>query len=45
MAHMLKDILKEVLTDEEATKIYSAFDIIGDIVIIRIPESLSQKKS
>jgi tRNA (guanine37-N1)-methyltransferase len=45
MAHMLKDILKEVLTREEATKIYSAFDIIGDIVIIRIPESLNQKKS
>ena len=45
MAHVVKDILKEVLTHEEATKIYSAFDIIGDIVIIRIPESLNQKKN
>jgi tRNA (guanine37-N1)-methyltransferase len=45
MAHMLKGILKEFLTHEEATKIYSAFDMIGDIVIIRIPESLNQKKN
>jgi tRNA G37 N-methylase Trm5 len=45
MAHMLKGILKEVLTHEETTKICSAFDIIGDIVIIKIPESLNQKKN
>src|SRR5438128_5955640 len=44
MTHMLKSILKEVLTPEETSKIYSTFDIIGGIIIIKIPDSLNLKK-
>lgn len=44
MAHMLKDVLINTLSLEEITKLYSSFDVIGDIVIIKIPESLSSKK-
>lgn len=41
---MLKDVLAGVLTPEEASQVYSAFDMIGDIVIIKVPDSLSDKK-
>ena len=44
MARLMKSILTEVLTPEEIAKIYSAFDIIGDIIIIKIPDSLMLKK-
>ena len=44
MPHMLKQVLKSVLTPEEITRVYSAFDQIGDIVIIRIPNELMPKK-
>jgi tRNA (guanine37-N1)-methyltransferase len=41
---MLKKALEGVLTTQEATELYSAFDQIGDIIIIRIPDSLLSKK-
>jgi tRNA (guanine37-N1)-methyltransferase len=41
---MLKTILKEILPPEDICKLYSAFDIIGSIIIIKIPDSLSSKK-
>jgi tRNA (guanine37-N1)-methyltransferase len=41
---MLKKALEGVLTEEEAAELYSAFDQIGDIIVIRIPDSLLSKK-
>jgi tRNA (guanine37-N1)-methyltransferase len=41
---MLKKALEGVLTDKEAAELYSAFDQIGDIIVIRIPDSLLSKK-
>lgn len=45
MGHMLKHVLINTLSLDEITKLYSSFDIIGDIVIIKIPESLNSKKN
>jgi tRNA (guanine37-N1)-methyltransferase len=44
MPHMLKEVLANYLTPSEQRRIYSAFDIIGDIVIIKIPKCLMSKK-
>lgn len=44
MPHMLKQLLGSILTPEEAAQVYSAFDQIGDIVIIKIPDDLMPKK-
>src|SRR5919199_1835506 len=44
MAPILKTILKEILPPEDISKLYSAFDIIGSIIIIKIPDSLTSKK-
>lgn len=44
MVHFLKKVLKDKLTDIEISKLYSSFDIIGEIAIIKIPESLEEKK-
>lgn len=41
---MLKKALEGVLTQQEAAELYSAFDQIGDIIVIRIPDSLLSKK-
>jgi tRNA (guanine37-N1)-methyltransferase len=41
---MLKQVLGSVLTPEETAQVYSAFDQIGDIVIIKIPDELMPKK-
>ncbi|MFY9300098.1 MAG: class I SAM-dependent methyltransferase family protein [Candidatus Nitrosotenuis sp.] len=41
---MLRKALEGVLSEQEASELYSAFDQIGDIVVIRIPESLLAKK-
>lgn len=41
---MLKKALSGVLTENENMEIYSAFDQVGDIIIIRIPESLLDKR-
>jgi tRNA (guanine37-N1)-methyltransferase len=41
---MLKKALEGVLTEKEAAELYSAFDQIGSIIIVRIPESLLPKK-
>lgn len=39
-----KKALKEYLTDEEIKDLVSSFDIIGDIVIVKIPNELLDKK-
>ena len=44
MPHMLKQVLGSILTPEETAQVYSAFDQIGDIVIIKIPDDLMPKK-
>ena len=41
---MLKKALEGVLTAEENDELISAFDQIGNIIIVRIPESLMSKK-
>ncbi|HVX01630.1 MAG TPA: class I SAM-dependent methyltransferase family protein, partial [Nitrososphaera sp.] len=41
---MLKNVLAGVLSAEEASQVYSAFDQIGDIVIIKVPDGLAAKK-
>jgi tRNA (guanine37-N1)-methyltransferase len=41
---MLKDVLAGVLPPEEASQVYSAFDQVGDIVIIKVPDGLAGKK-
>jgi len=41
---MLKKALKNILTSEESDELISAFDQIGDIIIVRIPDSLLPKK-
>jgi len=41
---MLKRALEDVLTDQESEDLFSAFDQIGDIIVIRIPDSLLSKK-
>jgi len=41
---MLKKALENVLTEKENEELISAFDQIGDIIIVRIPELLLSKK-
>jgi tRNA (guanine37-N1)-methyltransferase len=45
MARMLKTVLSETLTAEETANLYSSFDIIGNVVIIKISEALAAKKN
>ena len=44
MTKMLKRVLQDVLSEEENEQLISAFDQIGDIIIVRIPDSLVSKK-
>ncbi|MFQ5941464.1 MAG: class I SAM-dependent methyltransferase family protein [Nitrososphaerales archaeon] len=41
---MLKKALHGVLSEQDVNEIYSSFDIIGDIVVIKIPEKMRNKK-
>jgi tRNA (guanine37-N1)-methyltransferase len=41
---MLKRVLQDILSEEENEQLISAFDQIGDIIIVRIPDSLVAKK-
>jgi tRNA (guanine37-N1)-methyltransferase len=43
MPHMLKNILSGIMSPDEVIKVYSAFDQIGDIIIIKIPHDLMPK--
>lgn len=42
---MLKNVLAGVLDAKQAAQVYSAFDQIGDIVIVKIPDGLAAKKA
>ena len=44
MTKMLKRVLQNVLSEKENEQLISAFDQIGDIIIVRIPDSLVSKK-
>ena len=44
MTKMLKRVLQDVLSEGENEQVISAFDQIGDIIIVRIPDSLVSKK-
>ena len=44
MTKMLKRVLQDILSEEENDQLISAFDQIGDIIIVRIPDSLISKK-
>ncbi len=41
---MLKKALENVLSEKESNELISAFDQIGEIIIVRIPDSLLSKK-
>ncbi|HEY4681206.1 MAG TPA: class I SAM-dependent methyltransferase family protein [Nitrosarchaeum sp.] len=41
---MLKRSLENILTSQESQELISSFDQIGDIIIVRIPDSLLTKK-
>ncbi len=41
---MLKKALEDVLSKKESEELFSAFDQIGEIIIVRIPDSLVSKK-
>ncbi len=41
---MLKKTLEVVLSEKESEELFSAFDQVGDIIIVRIPDSLLSKK-
>lgn len=41
---MLKKSLENILTSQESQELISSFDQIGDIIIVRIPDSLLPKK-
>jgi len=41
---MLKRALEGVLTEAESKELFSAFDQVGDIIIVRIPDTLLSKK-
>lgn len=41
---MLKKALEGVLSEKESSELFSAFDQIGEIIIVRIPDSLLSKK-
>ncbi len=44
MTRMLKKALEKILTPQESEELISAFDQIGDIIIVRIPDVLLPKK-
>ena len=41
---MLKKALEGVLSEKESEELFSAFDQVGDIIVVRIPDSLLSKK-
>ena len=41
---MLKKALENILSPSESEELFSSFDQIGEIIILRIPDSLKSKK-
>ncbi|MBI3842296.1 MAG: class I SAM-dependent methyltransferase family protein, partial [Thaumarchaeota archaeon] len=44
MTRMLKEAAAGVLSEKEIADLYAAFDQVGEIIVIRIPDSLVPKK-
>ncbi|MCX8192147.1 MAG: class I SAM-dependent methyltransferase family protein, partial [Nitrososphaerales archaeon] len=44
ISRMLKRALMGILNSDEISQLYSSFDIVGDIAIIKIPDRLIDKK-
>ena len=44
MTRMLRRALEGLLSEEESSQMYSAFDQVGDVIVARIPKSLMHKK-
>ena len=44
-ARILKKALQGLLDDEEISLISGGFDIVGDIAVLKIPDSLIEKKN
>jgi len=44
MSRILKKILGSLLTAKESDELISAFDQVGNIIIVKIPDSLLPKK-
>lgn len=44
LSRLLKEVLKDKLTPSELNQLYSSFDIIGDIAVLKIPEPLMSRK-
>ncbi len=44
MTKLLKRLLGDVLLDTELSDVFSSFDIIGNIAVIKIPDCLLIKK-
>jgi len=42
---MLKHVLAQILNDEEISILSSAFDVVGDIAIVKIPHGLTSKEN
>ena len=45
LTRMLRKALGDLLTEQEGDQLFSAFDQIGSIIVIRIPDSLLAKKN
>jgi tRNA (guanine37-N1)-methyltransferase len=44
MSNKLKTLLRDVMDPEERKIVFSSYDVIGDIIIMKIPDSLLYKK-
>ena len=41
---MLKKALENILSSKESEELFSSFDQVGEIIVLRIPDSLKSKK-
>ena len=41
---MLKKSLENILSTKESEELFSSFDQVGEIIVVRIPDSLKSKK-
>ena len=41
---MLKKALENILSPSESEELFSSFDQVGEIIVLRIPDSLKAKK-
>ena len=41
---MLKKALENILSPSESEELFSSFDQVGEIIVLRIPDSLKSKK-